>query len=57
MQLGFSESSEIFSFLQHSEIFKLAEGNTELLPLNRTEPNVGVGIKLHIKIILYNNHI
>ena len=30
--LKFSESSEIFSFLQNSEIFKFAEGNTELLP-------------------------
>ena len=31
--LKFSESSEIFSFLQNSEIFKFAEGNTELLPV------------------------
>ena len=30
--LKFSESSEIFSFLQNSEILKFAEGNTELLP-------------------------
>ena len=30
--LKFSEPSEIFSFLKNSEIFKFAEGNTELLP-------------------------
>ena len=38
--LKFSESSEIFSFLQNSEIFKFAEGNTELLPSENMAKNL-----------------
>ena len=50
MQLGFSESSEIFSFLQNSEIFKFAEGNTELLPV------ISVGMCLKALILIENLH-